>query len=55
MVILISKKIHCIEASNQNFIILKDNLVKNKLIDICVLNNLGIGEIEGKNFLNQTK
>ena len=39
------KKIHCFEASNQNFIILKDNLVKNKLIDICVLNNLGIGDI----------
>jgi len=49
------KKIHCFEASNINFIILKDNLVKNKLIDICVLNNLGIGDVEGKNFLNQTK
>ena len=49
------KKIHCFEASNINFIILKDNLVKNKLIDICVLNNLGVGDVEGKNFLNQTE
>ena len=49
------KKIHCFEASNQNFITLQDNLVKNKLIDICVLNNVGIGDIEGKNFLNQTE
>jgi len=49
------KKIHCFEASNINFITLKDKLVKNKLTDICVLNNVGIGNIEGKNFLNQTK
>ena len=49
------KKIHCFEASNINFIKLKDNLIKNKLMDICVLNNVGIGDIEGKNFLNQTE
>jgi len=49
------KKIHCFEASNLNFIKLKDKLVKNKLMDICVINNVGIGDIEGKNFLNQTK
>ena len=49
------KKIHCFEASNINFITLKDNLNKNKLMDICVLNNVGIGDIEGKNFLNQTE
>jgi len=49
------KKIHCFEASNINFITLKDNLIKNKLTDICVLNNVGIGDIEGKNFLNQTE
>ena len=48
-------KIHCFEASNINFITLKDNLIKNKLTDICVLNNVGIGDIEGKNFLNQTE
>jgi FkbM family methyltransferase len=49
------KKIHCFEASNINFITLKDNLNQNKLMDICVLNNVGIGNIEGKNFLNQTE
>ena len=49
------KKIHCFEASNINFIKLKENLNKNKLTDICVLNNVGIGDIEGKNFLNQTE
>ena len=49
------KKIHCFEASNINFIKLKDNLIKNKLTNICVLNNVGIGDIEGKNFLNQTE
>jgi FkbM family methyltransferase len=49
------KKIHCFEASNLNFKILKNNLVKNKLINICVLNNVGIGDTEGKNFLNQTE
>lgn len=49
------KEIHCFEASNLNYTTLKDNLVKNKLIDICELNNVGIGDIEGKNFLNQTK
>ena len=49
------KKIHCFEASNINFITLKDNLNKNKLMDICVFNNVGIGDIEGKNFLNQTE
>jgi len=49
------KKIHCFEASNLNFETLKNNLVKNKLMDICVLNNVGIGDVEGKNFLNQTE
>jgi FkbM family methyltransferase len=49
------KKIHCFEASNINFITMKNNLNKNKLINICVLNNVGIGDIEGKNFLNQTE
>ena len=49
------KNIHCFEASNINFIKLKDNLIKNKLTNICVLNNVGIGDIEGKNFLNQTE
>ena len=48
-------KIHCFEASNINFITLKNNLVKKKLINICVLNNVGMGDMEGKNFLNQTK
>jgi FkbM family methyltransferase len=49
------KKIHCFEASNLNFKILKNNLFKNKLINICVINNVAIGDVEGKNFLNQTK
>ena len=49
------KKIHCFEASSLNFKILKNNLFKKKLINICELNNVAIGNVEGKSFLNQTK
>ena len=48
-------KIHCFEASNLNFKTLKINLFNKKLINFCVLNNVGVGDIEGKNFLNQTE
>ena len=49
------KKIHCFEASSLNFKILKNNLFKKNLINICELNNVAIGNVEGKSFLNQTK
>ena len=48
-------KIHCFEASNQNFRILEQNIKKKKLNDICKLNNFAAGEIQGDFFINQTK
>ena len=49
------RKIYCFEASNQNFRILKNNIKKKKLTDICKLNNLAAGEVKKSFFINQTR
>jgi len=48
-------KIHCFEASNQNFRILENNIKKKKLYDLCQLNNFAAGEIKKNFFINQTR
>lgn len=49
------KKIHCFEASNQNFQILKKKIEKKKISKLCHLNNFAAGETEKNFFINQTK
>jgi len=49
------KKIHCFEASPENFKILIRNVESKNLLNICELNNIGIGERKSNNFINQTK
>ena len=48
-------KIHCFEASSQNFRVLENNIKKKKLIDICNLNNFAAGEEKKNFFINQTR
>ena len=43
-------KIHCFEASNQNFFVLENNIKKKKLNNICNLNNFAAGEKKKKFF-----
>tara|TARA_Y100000768_G_scaffold359909_1_gene316764 strand:+ start:85 stop:804 length:720 start_codon:yes stop_codon:yes gene_type:complete len=48
-------RIHCFEASTQNFKVLENNIKKKKLKNICRLNNFAAGEIQKNFFINQTK
>jgi len=48
------KKIHCFEASPENFNILMKNIKNKNLVNICELNNIGIGEKKSNTFINQT-
>ena len=48
-------KIHCFEASNQNFRVLENNIKKKKLNNICNLNNFAAGEKKKNFFINQTR
>ena len=49
------KKIHCFEASPDNFEKLSKIISENNLQKICVLNNTGVGLNEYPTFINQTK
>ena len=49
------KKIHCFEASPINFDILEKNIKKVNLMNICRLNNFGVGHKNYDSFINQTE
>lgn len=48
-------KIHCFEASEENFQILRNNIKKKNFNNFCQLNNYAAGEEEKNLFINQTK
>ena len=48
-------KIHCFEASPLNFNILKKNVKNYNLINICELNNFGVGHKNFDSYINQTE
>jgi FkbM family methyltransferase len=48
-------KIHCFEASPLNFSILKKNIKNYNLVDICDLNNFGLGHKNFDSYINQTE
>ena len=45
------EKIHCFEASRENFIILQKNIKKNFLNSLCQLNNYAAGDKKKKTYL----
>ena len=49
------KEFHCFEASQKNFNILSNKLIKFRHKDICYLNNFGVGQRNYETFINQTQ